>query len=80
MQVVKQAKTLGKERLERIIEMCLAIENHTVDPFTLDIDEIIKVVREYFPHWQNPEELRLDARGQRRTRRCPPYGSEHDCY
>ena len=61
MQAAKQAKTLGKERLERIIEMCIAIENHTVDPFTLDIDEIIKVVREYFPHWQNPDELRLDA-------------------
>jgi Nse4 C-terminal len=61
MQVAKQAKTLGKERLERIIEMCLAIENHAVDPFTLNIDEIINVVREYFPHWQNPEELRLDA-------------------
>ncbi len=61
MQVAKHAKTLGKERLERIIEMCIAIENHTVDPFTLNIDEIIKVVREYFPHWQNPDELRLDA-------------------
>jgi hypothetical protein len=61
MQAAKHAKTLGKERLERIIEMCIAIENHTVDPFTLNIDEIIKVVREYFPHWQNPDELRLDA-------------------
>jgi hypothetical protein len=61
MQVAKKAKTMGKERLERIIEMCIAIENRTVDPFTLNIDEIIKVVREYFPHWQNPDELRLDA-------------------
>ncbi|MGD0450675.1 MAG: hypothetical protein ABSA79_06430 [Candidatus Bathyarchaeia archaeon] len=61
MQIAKQAKILGKERLERIIEMCIAIENQTVEPFTLNIDEIIKVVREYFPHWQNPDELRLDA-------------------
>jgi len=61
MQSTKQHKTLGKERLERIIEMCIAIENRAVDPFTLNIDEIIKVVREYFPHWQNPEELKLDA-------------------
>ena len=52
---------MGKERLERIIEMCVAIENHTVEPFTLNVDEIIKVVREYFPHWQNPDELKLDA-------------------
>jgi hypothetical protein len=61
MQSTKQHKLLGKEKLERIIEMCIAIENHTVEPFTLDIDEIIKTVKEYFPHWQNPDELRLDA-------------------
>ena len=61
MQSTKQHKTLGKERLERIIEMCIVIENRAVDPFKLNIDEIIKVVREYFPHWQNPEELKLDA-------------------
>ncbi len=61
MQSTKQQKTLGKERLERIIEMCIAIENHTVEPFTLNVDEIIKVVKEYFPHWENPEELKLDA-------------------
>jgi hypothetical protein len=61
MQSTKHSKTLGKEKLERIIEMCVAIENHSADPFTLNIDEIIKVVRDYFPHWQNPEELSLDA-------------------
>lgn len=55
------AKKLGKERLERIIEMCVAIENRQVDPFTLQVDDILKVVREYFPHWQHPEELKLDA-------------------
>jgi hypothetical protein len=61
MQSTKEPKKLGRERLERIIEMCVAIENHTVDPFTLNIDEIIKVVKEYFPQWQNPDELKLDA-------------------
>jgi hypothetical protein len=61
MQSTKQHKALGKERLERIIEMCIAIENHTADPFTLNIDEIINIVREYFPHWEYPDELKLDA-------------------
>ena len=61
MQRAKGSKALGKERLERIIEMCIAIENHTADPFTLNIDEIIKIVREYFPHWEHPDELKLDA-------------------
>ncbi|MCW3999001.1 MAG: hypothetical protein NWE93_02030 [Candidatus Bathyarchaeota archaeon] len=54
-------KRLGKERLQRIIEMCLAIESRQVDPFTLEVDEIVKVVHAYFPHWQHPDELRLDA-------------------
>lgn len=61
MQATTQHKKLGKERLERIIEMCLAIENHIADPFTLSIDDIIKIVKEYFPHWQQPDELKLDA-------------------
>lgn len=61
MQRAKQDKALGKEKLERIIEMCIAIENRTVEPFTLNLDEIIQVVKQYFPQWQNPEELRLDA-------------------
>ncbi len=62
MQKAKEAtKALGKERLERIIEMCVAIETRQTEPFTLNIDEIIAVVKQYFPHWQNPEELRLDA-------------------
>ena len=61
MQSTKEHKKIGKERLERIVEMCIVIENHNVDPFTLNIDEIIKVVKEYFPHWQHPDELKLDA-------------------
>jgi hypothetical protein len=61
MQTVKHDKKLGTEKLERIIEMCLAIENHQVDPFTLNVDEIIKVVKQYFPNWANPDELKLDA-------------------
>jgi hypothetical protein len=54
-------KKLGKEKLQRIIEMCVAIENHTVDPFLLDVDDIIKVVKEYFPRWEHAEEFNLDS-------------------
>ncbi len=57
----KDDKKLGKERLERIIEMCNAIESHQVDPFTLNVNEIIKIVKVYFPHWDQPDELKLDA-------------------
>jgi len=57
----KVQKKQGTEKLQRIIEMCVAIENHTVDPFLLNVDDIIKVVQEYFPHWDKPEELNLDS-------------------
>jgi hypothetical protein len=57
----KDEKKLGKERLERIIEMCCAIESRQVDPFTLNVNEIIKIVKAYFPHWDQPDELKLDA-------------------
>jgi hypothetical protein len=61
MQAAKEDKALGKEKLERIIETCIAIENHQVEPFALNVEEIIKIVKEYFPHWQHPDELKLDA-------------------
>ena len=60
MQTAKNEKH-GRERLQRIIEMCMAIETHAVDPFTLEVEDIIKVVKEYFPEWKKPEDLNLDA-------------------
>jgi hypothetical protein len=61
VQSKKEQKKFGKEKLQRIIEMCMTIENHTVDPFLLDVDNIIRVIKEYFPQWEQPDELNLDA-------------------
>lgn len=61
METKRGQKKLGTEKLQRIIEMCLAVENRKVDPFMLDVDDIIKVVKEYFPQWNEPEELNLDS-------------------
>lgn len=41
--------------------MMKGIENHTVDPFLLNVDEIIRIIKEYFPKWDQIEELNLDA-------------------
>jgi hypothetical protein len=57
----KEQKKLGREKLRRVIEMCMAIENHTVDPFLLNVDDVIKVVKEYFPQWEEADELNLDS-------------------
>jgi hypothetical protein len=61
MPTEKHEKKQGRERLERVIEMCMAIESHQADPFTLNVDDIIGVVKMYFPHWDQPDELKLDA-------------------
>jgi hypothetical protein len=61
VQSKKEQKRFGTEKLQRIIEMCTAIENRTVDPFLLDVDSIIKVVKEFFPQWEEADELNLDS-------------------
>ncbi|MEM2281341.1 MAG: hypothetical protein QXZ68_05060, partial [Candidatus Bathyarchaeia archaeon] len=57
----KERVKIGRERLQRIIEMCKAVEERALDPFLVDVDEIIRVVREFFPDWEQPEDLCLDA-------------------
>ncbi|MCX8150951.1 MAG: hypothetical protein N3D85_05585 [Candidatus Bathyarchaeota archaeon] len=37
------------------------IETQKADPFLLDIKEVIRIIQEYFPKWNQPEELNLDA-------------------
>jgi hypothetical protein len=41
--------------------MMKGIQDHTVDPFLLNVDEIILIVQEYFPKWDQPEDLNLDS-------------------
>ncbi|MEM3731673.1 MAG: hypothetical protein QW667_07080 [Candidatus Bathyarchaeia archaeon] len=61
MQSKKEHLKAGREKLLRIIETCKSIEERSLDPFLLDVDEIIKTIREYFPEWKVPEDLCLDA-------------------
>ena len=61
MQSSKEQKKSGREKLQRIIEMMKDIENHKVDPFLLDVDSILKIVKEYFPQWEEADELNLDS-------------------
>ncbi|UCG45169.1 MAG: hypothetical protein JSV58_07325 [Candidatus Bathyarchaeota archaeon] len=41
--------------------MCQSVEERNLDPFIVDVDDILEVVREYFPEWESPDELCLDA-------------------
>ncbi|MEM2995305.1 MAG: hypothetical protein QXI91_04740 [Candidatus Bathyarchaeia archaeon] len=57
----KERIKTGREKLQRIIEMCRSVEDRSLDPFLINVEEIIGVVREYFPEWENIEDLCLDA-------------------
>jgi hypothetical protein len=61
MQSKKARTKLGKEKLQRIIEMCKSVEDRSLDPFLIDVDDIISTIKEYFPEWKIPEDLCLDA-------------------
>ena len=54
-------RKLAREKLQRIVEMCQSVEERSLDPFLLDISELIGVIKEYFPEWELPEDLCLDA-------------------
>ena len=61
MQSKKEQKKAGREKLQHIIEMMRDIENRKVDPFLLDVDSILKIVKDYFPQWEEADELNLDS-------------------
>jgi len=61
MQSKRERTKTGKEKLQHIIEMCQSVEDRSLDPFLIDVDEIISVIREYFPEWEIAEDLCLDA-------------------
>jgi len=41
--------------------MCKSVEEKGLDPFNVDVDDIIAVIQKYFPEWESTEELCLDA-------------------
>jgi len=61
MQSKRERSKTGREKLQRIIEMCKSVEDRSLDPFLLDVDDVISTVKEYFPEWEIPEDLCLDA-------------------
>ena len=57
----KRTRKLGREQLRRIIETCKSVEERSLNPFLVNVDEVISVIKEYFPQWELSEDLCLDA-------------------
>jgi hypothetical protein len=61
MQSKRERSKLGREKLQQIIEMCRSVEGRSLDPFLVNVDNVIHTVKEYFPEWEIPDDLNLDA-------------------
>lgn len=61
MQSKKERAKIGREKLQRIIETCKPVEERSLDPFLIDVEENIRTLKEHFPDWELPEDLNLDA-------------------
>jgi hypothetical protein len=57
---VKSSK--DRERLLRIISVCVAIERKGGNPFEVEVKEALETLRKYLPHWKALEDFALDAK------------------
>lgn len=50
-----------RERLLRIISLCVAVERRGADPFEVEIKEILETLRKYLPKWKTLQDFVLDS-------------------
>ena len=54
-------RKVGREDLQGIIELCRSVRSRGLNPFLVDVDDLVAVLRKYFSQWDAPEDLCLDA-------------------
>jgi len=59
--VGKKSYIEGRERLLGIIDLCRAVEEGRHDPFAVEIDDLLEVIKRYFQAWKSLEDRCLDA-------------------
>lgn len=57
----KGIKETNRERLLRIISLCLSVKRRSSDPFEVEIKKILSVLRIYLPNWKILKDFTLDA-------------------
>jgi hypothetical protein len=50
-----------RERLLRIIGLCLAVESKGIDPFEVQVQEVLGLLRKYLPEWKALDDFILDS-------------------
>ena len=50
-----------KERLKSVIELCRSVREAGLDPFSVDTDYVLAVIREFFPKVKSLKDFCLDA-------------------
>ena len=55
------ASKTDKERLLRIISMCIDVERGGINPFEVEVKETLATLKKYLPHWEALEDFVLDA-------------------
>ncbi|MEM1550949.1 MAG: hypothetical protein QXR13_03330, partial [Candidatus Bathyarchaeia archaeon] len=51
----------AREKLLQIIDLCRSVELKGLDPYLVDVEDLIKVIRGYFPIWRDSGDMCLDA-------------------
>ena len=57
----RSVRKMGRKDLQNVIDLCRSIRSRGLNPFLVNVNDLIEILRKYFPDWESPEDLCLDA-------------------